>query len=332
MAERLTGTFRRLFDVRLLHHYWLDDGATVFDQMADAGKRTARLLGYDRRPLFDVVPTSVTNGILNGAGCVFRDTALGFIVGAPASAVFADDTVLTFVVSVRNPEVFAYTALTWRPQRIVELFDNADTSVYRYKSNVPVLSNLSGSTRGSALFLSRDIPGPASADPVESMFVSGTALMQLTSDNPSATAQQVSAQVSDLPVFVHQADAPLIAPPAGLTGVPSRGVRLTPDIGDHAFAVITLTAVRADDAAFSFVDGAGRPKATPPVYDVRFKNRSTVWTYVDQRTHAVQSVAQAPVPLTHFGNAGTQQKPTVGSVSADMVGTKVTRLVSHIYV
>ena len=27
--------YTRLFEVRLLHHFWLDDGATVFDAIAD---------------------------------------------------------------------------------------------------------------------------------------------------------------------------------------------------------------------------------------------------------------------------------------------------------
>ena len=245
------------------------------------------------------------------------------------------DTVFTFIVSVQS-QVYDYTSLTLRPQRIYELFDSADGITYRYKENVPVLSNLTGATRGAApnasLFLSREIPAPNAGDQVEALVLSGNALLQLTSDNPGATTQQLIAQAADLPVFVHQADAPSIVPPAGLVGAPARGVELSADIEDDAFAIISLTAVRAGNDDFSFVDAGGAPKANPPVYQVRLKNRSTVWTYLDKTTRALDSTTPNPLPLTFFGNAGTKQKPSGGFVKADMSGTKVTRLISEVYV
>lgn len=336
MAERTTSLYRRLFEVRLLHHYWLDEGATVFDEIASTTKRDARLLGYDVRPFLDVRPTAATENGLRAYRCVYRTTALGFIVGAPASAIIPADTVFTFIVSVKSAQVYDYTSLTLRPQRIYELFNSADGITYRYKENVPVLSNLTGATRGVApnavLFLSQEIPVPTAGDQVESLVRSGNALLQLTSDNPSATTQQLNAQAVDLPVFVHQADAPDIVPPAGLVGAPARGVQLSADVEDDAFAVIGLTAVRAGNDDFSFVDAAGAAKANPPVYQVRFKNRSTVWTYLDKSTRALNSTEPNPLPLTLFGNAGTKQKPSGGFVKADMSGTKVTRLISEVYV
>jgi hypothetical protein len=336
MAERTTSLYQRLFEVRLLHHYWLDEGATVFDQIADPVKKEARLLGYDMRPFLEVRPTAATETSLSAARCVFRQTALGFLVGAPAAAIFPANTIFSFVVSVKSAQFYDYTSLTLRPQKIYELFNTVDGITYRYKENVPVLSNLTGATRGvapnAALFLSQEIPLPAAADQVESLVLSGNALLQLTSDNPAATTQQLNAQATNLPVFVHQADAPAIAPLPGLVGAPARGVRLSVDIDDDAFAIISLTAVRAGNGDFSFVDAGGAAKADPPVYQVRFKNRSTVWTYLDKTTHAVDSVVPNPLPLTFFGNAGPQQKPSGGFVKADMTGTKVTRLISEIYV
>jgi hypothetical protein len=336
MAERTISLYQRLFEVRLLHHYWLDEGATVFDQIADAARKNARLLGYDVRPLFDVRPTAATERGLSAYRCVYRTTALGLVVGAPASAIFPADTVFTFIVSVKSSRVHDYTSLTLRPQRIHELFNSADDVTYRYKENVAVLSNLTGATRGTgpntSLFLSREIPAPDAGDQVESLVLSGGALLQLTSDNPGATTQQLNAQATDHPVFVHQADAPDIVPPAGLAGAPARGVRLSADIADDAFAIVSLTAVRADNDAFSFVDAGGAPKANPPVYQVRFKNRSTVWAYLDKSTLALSSTTPNPLPLTFFGNAGTNQKPSGGFVKADVSGSTVTRLISEVYV
>ena len=43
-----------------MHHYWLDEGSTVFDQIADPAKKVARLLGYDIRPFLAVRPTAAT--------------------------------------------------------------------------------------------------------------------------------------------------------------------------------------------------------------------------------------------------------------------------------
>jgi hypothetical protein len=162
--------------------------------------------------------------------------------------------------------------------------------------------------------------------------VSGGALLQLTSDGPGATTQQLDAQATDLPVYVHQADAPAIIPPAGLTGAPARGVRLSAEVSDDVFALMSLTGVRADNDAFSFVDATGAAKAAPPVYQVRFKNRSTVWTYLDKQTGAVNAIEASPLPLTYFGNAGTKQKPSRGLVKAQLSGARVSRVISEVYV
>jgi hypothetical protein len=340
MAERITSPYQRLFEVRLLHHYWLDDGATVFDNIPDPAKQSARLLAYDVRPILAARPTLATTNAIATFGGVFKTSGQGFVVAAPSSAVIPASTVLTFVVSIADGQLFDYTALTLRPQSIYELFDPTDTSpnriTYRYKENVPVLSNLTGTTRsvgpGATLFLSAGFPGPSPSDQVEALVVSGGALLQLTSDNPGAATQQLSASVTNLPAYVSQADAPVIVAPAGVSGAPARGVTLSADIPDDVFALISLTAVRASDDRFSFVDGAGAPKSPPPVYHVRFRNRSTTWIYRDKQTGAVLSTEPQPLPLTHFGNAGSRQKPSRGVIKAEQTGAKVTRLISEIYV
>ena len=60
MSERKTTRIKRLFEIRLLHHYWLDEGTVVFDQIADAARREARLLAYDMRAFLSVKPTAST--------------------------------------------------------------------------------------------------------------------------------------------------------------------------------------------------------------------------------------------------------------------------------
>ncbi len=336
MSEHVTTGYKRLCEVRLLHHYWLDEGATVFDQIADQAKKDTRLLNYDKRSLLAVRPTPTTEKVLAAYKCLFRETSLGFVVAAPANVEMPIDTVLGFIVTVKDGRFYDYTALTLRSQTIYELYNKLDKVTYRYKENVPLLSNLTGTTRGTgankALFLSQKNRSLAANDPVEALVLSGNALVQLTSDSPGATMQQLSAQATDLPVFLHQGDVPTITPPTGLAGVPTRGIRLSSDVADDVFAYLSLTAVRPSDSVFSFVDAKGKVKAASPVYQVRLKNRSTFWRYLDKRTGTVVSTEANPLPLTFFGNAGTKQKPSDGLVKAEKSGTKITRLVSEIYV
>lgn len=335
MSERITKKCLRLFEVRMLHHYWLDEGSMVFDQISDQGKRDRRLLSYDMRTFLTAKPTVLTEKLLASAGCLFRETALGFIVTAPENLELRSDTVFDFAVTVGDSRFHDYTALTLRPQKIYEIYNNSDKTIYRYKENVPHLSNLTGIARGSAihktLFLSAEFP-LATDDRVESLFVSGSgALQQLTSDGPNAAMQQLGDK-ANLPIYLHQDDIPPIAPPPGLTGVPARGIRLTDDVGDDVFALVSLTAVCPGNSEFDFVDAQGHTKTTHPVYQLRFKNRSTFWKYMNKRTGATNSTEANPLPLTYFGTVGTKQKPSEGMVKAEKNGTRITRLISEIYV
>ena len=308
----------------------------MFDRIADQAKKDTRLLQYDLRPFLAVTPTAATAKAVNGLGGVYKKTALGCLVAVPDHVVVAQDTVFEFAVTVRRADVLNYTALTLRPQKIYELYHQPEDQTYRYKENVPVLSNLTGAARGTgpnrALFLSKEIPELAADDQVEALVLSGNALVQLTADQPGASTQTLHDPATALPVFVHQGDVPAIIPPSGLVGAPSRGVRLSSEITDDVFALIRLSAVRADDGDFSLIDSSGHAKTAHPVFQVRFKNRSTVWTYLSKKTGAVDATEPTPLPLTYFGNAGTQQKPSAGLVKAVRSGAKITQLVSEVFV
>ena len=183
--------YTRLFEVRLLHHYWLDDGATVFDAIADEAK-TKRLLTYDVRRLVTVEPSAATVAAIKGLRGVFRMTGLGFLVAVPDDTVVLLDTTFEFFVTRTAPDYANYTALSLRPQPIVDVTDPADTDVvHRYKANVPVLTNLTGASQGTGtdkrLFLSQPyVNGADAGDGVEALVTSGTNLRQLTGD-PTGT-------------------------------------------------------------------------------------------------------------------------------------------------
>ncbi|MDR4505828.1 MAG: hypothetical protein MRK01_13735 [Candidatus Scalindua sp.] len=336
MAERIGNGYKRLFEIRLLHHYWLDDGATVFDLISTQEQRDKRLLSYDMRRFLSVSPTASTSKSLRGLGCVYKNTALGCVVAVPQDVVVPVETKFEFAVTVIAPAFFNYTALTLRPQKIYELYHKPEDKTYRYKEDVPVLSNLTGASRGTGsdkdLFLSGEYRALAADDKVESLVLwGGRALKQLTGDQHGAGAQQINANATNMPVYIHQGDVQPIVPPNGLAGVPSRGIMLSEDIPDNIFALIRLSAVRADDGDFSFVDGNGHVKATSPVFQIRFKNRATIWKYLNKNTGDVISAEHALLPLTYYGNAGTKQKPSQGMVKMVKRNDRITQLISEIF-
>ena len=336
MTERIGIGYKPLFEVRLLHHYWLDEGATVFDLIPDQVKKDTRLREYDMRSFLSVMPTKATAKVLKGLSCVYKNTALGFLAAAQDNKAVPADALFEFVVTVQNTNFFNYTALTLQTRKIYELYDKTQDKTYRYKENVPVLSNLTGAARGTdinkALFVSKEYAELTDDDSVESLAISGEALLQLTGDQPGAGTQQLNALATNYPVFVHQGDVPTIVPPAGLIDVPKRGIMLSGDMPDDVFALIRLSAVRANDSEYSFIDVNGRAKTPHPIFQIRLKNRSTIWQYFNKKTSTVASTELNPLPLTYFGNAGTKQKPSEGWVKAEKSGTKIIRLVSEIFV
>ncbi|WP_027159960.1 hypothetical protein [Methylobacter luteus] len=338
MTERIGNRYRPLFEVRLLHHYWLDDGATVFDLISDQPRKSKRLQTYDRRPFLTVAPTAATAKALQALNCVYKDTALGLIVMVPGLQVIPTDTLFEFIVTVTHADFFNYTALTLPPRKIDAFYHQAEDKTYRYKTNIFVLSNLTGASRDAGsnktLFLSSPYSAGNEADKVEYLVLSDGGLVQLTSDSDvtDPISQQLNADATVLPVFVHQDDVPAIVPPPGLVEAPERGLLLTSDIPDDVFALIRLSPIRADDNDFSFIDDNGIAKEHHPIFQVRFKNRSTFWRYINKNTRTVNSTEPDPLPLTYFGNAGPKQKPSEGLVKAEKSGTKITRLLSEIFI
>ena len=76
-------TYNILFEVQLLHHYILNNGAKVYDTMTDDEKAVA-MLNFDIEEVFEIVPTSECQKMLTAYRCVFKNTSTGFIVGLRA--------------------------------------------------------------------------------------------------------------------------------------------------------------------------------------------------------------------------------------------------------
>lgn len=321
--------YRKLFEVKLLHHYWLDEGATVFDAIADAQLKYQRLQQYDVRRFLTVIATPSSEIMLRGIGGKFQITAQGFIVAVPDSAKLASDAVLEFAVIVIDSRFFDYSALGLLNRSVVEWRHPEQRTIYRYKRNVLLFGNRNGELRGSQLFLSQALPKLSPDDTVESLILSGNALKQLISDQPGAQSQTLNASYKKLPLYAHQGDIPLVTPP-GLNAAPIRGIALGAGIPDQTFALIQIQATRADKPAFDIIDGNGQPKVVTPIFEIRFRNRSTFRRYINKQTGAVVSIEANPTPLTFFGNAGSGQKPPSTAPRIIRNGSRITQLVSDI--
>jgi hypothetical protein len=340
MVESVRVGYTRLFEVRVLHHFWLDEGATVFDAISSETVKTQRLLTYDVRQLLTIQPSDTTAATIASMRGLFRMTGLGMLVAVPDDATVPLDSEFVFFLTVDAPDYTGYTALTLRPQPTVDVVDPADSDlVHRYKANVPVLSNLTGAPRGTGtakrLHLSQEYAsGAAAGDGVEALITSGSNLRQLTGDPPNAPFHVLGLK-SAHPVYVHQEDIPAITAPAGSSGAPDRGIELTADTPPAVAAVVRLTPRRTDDTAYSFANADGTPRTPTRIFEVHLRNRWTTWRYRDKSDGAVTSTEADPLPLTHFGTAGTKQRPSPTALGVEFDSSdpaKVTRLVSEIYV
>jgi hypothetical protein len=319
MAEQISSGYNRLFEVRILHHYWLDEGAVVFDSL-DETTRNKKLLNYNISGFIALKPTPRTTDLMRNFRAVAKQTGIGLVVALPSDMIIPDDSVFTFTIEITDHTFSSYTALTLLSRKIYECYSPGDDRIYRYKENLPVFSNLTGVPRGVGvgrqLFLSKEIPAPSATDKVEYLVISGNALLQLTGSQPGATTQQLSANAQSAPVYYHQNDAPVIVPPTGLTGAPERGIELSNEIPDNTFGIINIAAVKPGDPEYSCIEG-GLAKENHPVFQIRFRNRSLTWAYLNKNNGNPVSESASPLPLTFSGNAGTKQKPSSGVIKAD---------------
>lgn len=319
MSEVTSTGYKRLFEARILHHYWLDEGSTDFDSLSESIKNK-KLINYNISGIIAIKPTPRTTGLLKGIRAVAKQTPAGLVVAVPAEITVPDDSVFSFILEIKDPAFFSYSSMTLQNRKIFECYSPGDDKIYRYKGNIPVFSNLTGVARGVGpsrqLFLSKEIPLLAATDQVEYLVISGSALLQLTGSQPGATTQQLNANAQLAPVYNHQDDAPLIVPPTGLTGAPERGVELSNEIPNNVFGIINIAAVKPGDAEYSCTTG-GLAKETHPVFQIRFRNRSLTWTYLNKNNGNPISESATPLPLTFSGNAGTKQKPSSGVIKAN---------------
>jgi len=337
MAERISTGYRKLFEVMILHHYWLDEGNVIFDLLPQ-DQREKKLLRYSSEQFLSVEPDDATALAIRNLRLIFIQTHTGFLVAAPKEQDIPEMQ-FRFGFYINDPSFFNYTALTLLNQQNYDCYAAATDTMVRYRSNVAVFSNLTGVSRTlsgkKTLFLSKEYGSIGAGSKVEYLVKSGTKLQQLTSDQPSATTQQWSTNLGSLPVFAHQGDIPTITSAPGTLGAPQNGIDINGGLKPDVFAVTEIATVKPGDADYSCTNG-GKAREVPPVFHIRFRNRNMFWRYLNKNTGALISESATPLPVTFSGNAGTLQKPSPGGIkmqtAGGVPGARIERLYNEIFI
>lgn len=131
--------YKNLFEVHLLHHYFLNMGMSAYDAMSPAERQKVEDR-YDVRNFIRLTPTADTMKLLQACRCIFKATPKGFLVGIKAEKdktlpnhdnpfiAPAEDAVFRFAIYLLNPFFNDFTALP------VQEDPESKASVYVFKN------------------------------------------------------------------------------------------------------------------------------------------------------------------------------------------------------
>jgi len=168
-----TLTYKTLFEVKLLHHYFLNKAGDLFDNMSDADK-SAVLRGYDVREFISIEPTADCARILSRYHLIYKNTPSGLIVGTRANQsagkffpAFAVEDNLRFTFKVYFTDTFFsnYTALPLAKDRsAVYYFQNRKTNSPK---KFPHLTQFAAAFAGGETYSSGEIVSDNAAAPTQ---------------------------------------------------------------------------------------------------------------------------------------------------------------------
>ncbi len=118
----LTSTYSILFELKILHHFFLNRGVKHFSTMTEEEQAEA-LLYYDIADFFHITPSDLTTNDLARHQCLFKPTATGLIVGLKTEVddgppkkhkpfqSLDNDLTFTFHIHLKDFNLLNYTAL-----------------------------------------------------------------------------------------------------------------------------------------------------------------------------------------------------------------------------
>ncbi len=124
-------TYKSLFQVNILHQYFLNKGTLEYSNMPDAEKEK-QLICYDVSNLFNVLPSAKSQQMLLGHKLIFKRSSSGFTVWCKVSdsnkslpfITLSDNLELTFLLKLKNHTFFNFSNLKFENANKLFFFSN----------------------------------------------------------------------------------------------------------------------------------------------------------------------------------------------------------------
>ncbi len=144
-----TITYKPLFEVNILHQYYLNKGALEYDSMSET-EQNKQLINYNFSNFFSVLPSAESYQKLKGHNMVFKTSNTGLMVWVKVSAdnvpfIEIEDTLeLTFLLKVNYHTFFNFTNIDF--ENINELFFFSNKRLSTESGTFPLLKKTGGNT------------------------------------------------------------------------------------------------------------------------------------------------------------------------------------------
>lgn len=348
-------TYKTLFKVNILHHYFLNNASEVFDNMNDKGK-SKMLKEYDVSDFISIEPTPSCAAIIRKNHFIFRTTPFGLIVGIrvrkEATKYFPEivpdnDLRFTFNLHFNDGYFSNYTALplshakgtlfyfsnlkTNAPKKFPNVTQFAPQFVagQKYSAGDMVSDNSNNPTK---IFIAKKLNAnsPPHANWINDDLVAGKPLQYANQQdllpyytdciryNTGQAGLNLTVKIKNrwgdtiTPEFIQLIENDKIVALVDIHFLPEdfyaiklednakpyssefSFYRLPP--ASDADALLDLS-FKSDESTYNMTDVDGSLRS--PVYELRFKNRSTLWRYLGLKfTNLPES---GPHPLTKAG-------------------------------
>lgn len=347
------------FQLRILHHYYLDKANQLFDTLSATDKDI--VIGrYDISDFIEIQPTSHCINNLAGNHCIFKRIKDRIFVGIHskeekvnnAVKIYPRNTIendlhFTFKLKIKDTSFSNYTNLPFRAYENRQLyFSNRvhnSSKKFPYISQYPpvyeqnktysagdmVINDLNNPAQ---LFIAGKVTGnaPPHADWVNDPLVSGSMLQYVnendlipvynnilsydtgqTDINPVATVKNhaeqtlfpkfdvIKGNTVGVQVLLHdfsEAKYKITLRDDSKSYLKEFDFFLLKEEGEKVNGIIDVY-VKSDDNSFNLLNADNSLRC--PVFELRFKNRRTLWRYSGKKFSA--KPASGPHPLTKYG-------------------------------
>ncbi|WP_299248449.1 hypothetical protein [uncultured Aquimarina sp.] len=280
--------YKTLFEIELLHSYFLDDGLSLFISMNDDDKKE-QLKKYNFLDYINIIPSYATQGILKNHKLVLRKGLKGFrILGSVVEEndkfklhrFLENDLKLTFLVYIKDYLFDNYTELTKTDNRLY-YFSNikpaTETDPYSY---IPLSSSSDLITDDFLLTeeSTRQLWFDLEQDNIRAEITKRLDLVAELKNDDLITDE--GKQILDQSIQKEHG--------RGLLGIIE--LRM---IGDNTMDVIEIDSTDPNDIKSFLLNPT-------PAYKLHFENRKTIWKYI-KKSDENELETSSVKPLTRNG-------------------------------